>query len=55
MEKIQHLIEMAKQSHHLPWALAFLVGLVMIKRDRCDDVEMLGDNVPTTLIEELWR
>ena len=55
MEKIQHLIEMAKQSHHLPWALAFFVGLVITKKDRCNDVEILGDNVPTTLIEGLGR
>ena len=55
MERIHNLIEMAKQSHHLPWALTFFVGLIMVKKDRCDDVEILGDNVPTTLIEGIDR
>jgi len=55
MERMNHLIEVAKQSQHLPWVFAFLIGLVFIKKDRHDEAEILGDNVPTTLIEGMGR
>lgn len=55
MERMNQLIEMAKQSQHLPWVLAFLVGLVFVKKDKHSEGEILGDNVPTTLIEGIWR
>jgi len=55
MDRMNHLMEVAKQSQHLPWVFAFFVGLVVVKKNRNDDVELLGDNVPATLIEGLRR
>lgn len=55
MERLNHIIEVIRQSHHLPWVIAFFVGLIVARSSKFDDVEMLGDNVPTTLIEGLGR
>lgn len=35
--------------------ISFFVGLVVVRNSKFDDVGMLGDNVPTTLIEGLGR
>jgi hypothetical protein len=54
MERINHLIEVASQSHHMPWVLAFLVGLFVIKKDEgahAREAEAFGDNIPTSLLD----
>jgi len=58
MDRIDHVIEIAKSSHQMPLLLSFLVGLFIIRSSR--DVELneddiVGDNVPTTLIEGIGR
>ena len=58
MDRIDHVIEIAKSSHQMPLLLSFLVGLFVIKHSR--DIELyeddiVGDNVPTTLIEGIGR
>jgi len=55
MERLNHIIEVMRQSHHLPWVIAFFVGLMVVRNSKFDDSEILGDNVPTTLIEGLGR
>lgn len=55
MDRINQMVEVVRQSHHLPWVLAFIVGLIIARKSRIDDVEILGDNIPTTLIEGLGR
>jgi len=58
MDRIDHVIEIAKSSHQMPLLLSFLAGLFVIKHSR--DIELyeddiVGDNVPTTLIEGIGR
>jgi len=55
MDRLNHIIEVIRQSHHMPWAIAFFVGLVLVRKSRLEDSEILGDNVPATLIEGLRR
>ena len=61
MDRIDHVVEIAKSSHHLPMLLPFLLGLFAVGRDRSADIadirddEIVGDNVPTTLIEGIGR
>lgn len=56
MENINCVIEIAKQSHHLPWVLSFLIGLCIVRKEQSEyEGELFGDNVPTTLIEGLGR
>jgi len=51
MDRLNHIIEVIRQSHHLPWAIAFFVGLVLIRKSRLEDTEILGDNVPASLMD----
>jgi hypothetical protein len=55
MDRIDHVIEIAKSSHHMPMLLSFLMGLFVVSRVEGREEEVLGDNVPTTLIEGLGR
>jgi len=56
MEKINQIVEIAKQSHHLPWALSLLIGLFIIRKEQREyEGEIFGDNVPTTLMEGIGR
>ncbi len=55
MDRLNHIIEVIRQSHHLPWVIAFFVGLIVVRNSKLDDVGILGDNVPTTLIEGMRR
>ena len=58
MNRIDNVIEIAKSSHQMPLLLSFLVGLFVIKRSRGVELyedDIVGDNVPTTLIEGIGR
>ncbi len=58
MDRIDHIVELAKQSHHhLPALLSLLVGLFSIKRDSFLYIgeENPGDNIPVTLVESIRR
>ena len=58
MERIDHVVEIAKSSHHIPMLLPFLLGLFAVGRDRGADgreEKIMGDNIPTTLIEGIGR
>ena len=55
MDRIDHVIEIAKTSHQMPLLLSFLMGLFVVSRAEGREEEVLGDNVPTTLIEGLGR
>ena len=57
MDRLDHVVELAKQSHHLPALLSLLVGLFSIKRDSLLNIEEKnsGDNIPVTLMESIRR
>ena len=58
MDRLDHVVELAKQSHHhLPALLSLLVGLFSIKRDSFLNIEEKnsGDNIPVTLMESIRR
>ena len=58
MDKLNHLIEVARQSHNTPWILSFLVGFFAIRKVQyvpTNEDEVLGDNIPATLIENIER
>jgi len=56
MEKLNQILEISR-SHHLPAVLSFLVGLLVMRRHHVDENadEILGENVPLTLIDALRR
>lgn len=53
MDRLNHIIEVIRQSHHLPWVIAFFVGLVLVQSNKLEDAEILGDNVPASLMDGL--
>ncbi|GEM_PF-4889539 len=56
MNRIDHVIEVARSSHQIPLLLSFLVGLFVTKREcLIDEEEITGDNVPATLMERIGR
>lgn len=55
MDRLNHIIEAIRQSHHLPWVIAFFVGLIMVRNVEAADTDVIGDNVPTTLIDGMGR
>lgn len=55
MERLNHIIEVIRQSHHLPWVIAFFVGLMVMGKAESANADIIGDNVPTTLIEGMGR
>ncbi len=58
MDRMNQIIEVTRQSHHLPFLLSFLVGICVIRKplDLFDDgSEITGDNVPTTLMDSVGR
>jgi len=55
MDRLNHVIEAIRQSHHLPWVIAFFVGIVMVRNVSATDVDIMGDNMPTTLIDGMGR
>ena len=58
MERIEHAIEIAKSSQQMPLLMMLLAGLFIA---RCSyDIKLqeggvVGDNIPTTLLEGLRR
>ena len=58
MDKLNHVVELAKSSHqHMPALLSLLVGLFSIKREPFLNIgeENYGDNIPVTLMESVRR
>ena len=58
MDKLSHVVELAKSSHqHLPALLALLLGLCSLRRDSFLYIgeDNSGDNIPVTLMESLRR
>ena len=56
MDRLNHVIEVVKQSHHMPALLSLLVGMFTIKKSsfiHAEDDDALGDNVPTSLMDGL--
>lgn len=59
MEKINHVIEIANQTHHMPLFFSMLVGLFVARKKLQllyeDYSDVPGDNIPATLIEGMER
>ena len=58
MERLNHVIDVAKASHHhMPALLSLLVGLSIIRRRSYffGDGENMGDNFPVMLKEHMGR
>jgi len=58
MERLNHFIEITKSSYHLPAFLSFLVGMLVVNKrvySNREDNDILGDNLPLTLIDSLSR
>lgn len=53
MDRIDQVIEIAKTSNQMPLLLSFLMGVFVVSRVEVREEEILGDNVPTSLIEGL--
>jgi len=58
MDRLNNIIEVVKQSHHMPALLSLLVGLFIIKKSsflHVEDGDALGDNIPTFLMDGLKK
>ena len=59
MKNINHVIDIVGQSqHHMPALLSLLVGFIAIKKNPSiffNDGEVVGDNIPITLMESIRR
>ena len=58
MDKLNHVVELAKSSHqHMPALLSLLAGLFTMKHDSFLFIgdENPGDNIPVTLMESIRR
>ena len=56
MDRLNHVIEIAKQSHHMPALLSLFLGLIVIKKRPSvffTENDIPGDNVPATLMDGL--
>lgn len=57
MKNINHLVEMAGQSHqYMPALLSLFLGLIVIKKRPSvffNENEVTGDNIPMTLIDSI--
>jgi len=56
MEKVDHVIEVLKQSQHMPALLSLLVGMMVIRKGHWlsfNDDEAAGDNIPASLMDGL--
>jgi hypothetical protein len=57
MKNINHLVEMAGQSHQfMPALLSLFLGLIVIKKRPSvffNENEITGDNIPTSLMDGL--
>jgi hypothetical protein len=55
MDRLNHVIEALRQSHHMPALLSLLVGLVLLKKENrlFREDETIGDNIPTSLMDGL--
>jgi len=55
MDRLNHVIEALRQSHHMPALLSLLVGLVLLKKENrlFREDETMGDNIPTSLMDGL--
>jgi len=56
MDRVNHVIEIAKQSHQVPAILSLLIGIFLLRKEAylfSDEDCELGDNLPVTLIDLL--
>jgi hypothetical protein len=56
MERVDHVIEVLKQSQHIPALLSLLVGMTIIRKRpwlSFGDDEAAGDNIPASLMDGL--
>ena len=56
MERANHVIEVLKQSQHVPALLSLLVGFSVIRKRPWlffNDDEAAGDNIPASLMDGL--
>jgi len=56
MDRINNVMEVVRQSHHIPAFLSLFVGLIVIKKRPSvffNDDDAVGDNVPSTLMDGL--
>jgi len=55
MDRLNHVIEALRQSHHMPELLSLLVGPVLLKKENSlfHEDEVIGDNIPTSLMDGL--
>ena len=56
---MKNIINIVEQSHqHMPALLSLFLGLIVIKKDPSiffSDGEVMGDNIPITLMESIRR
>lgn len=58
MDRLSHVIEIAKHSHHMSGVLSLLIGLFLLRKESylfSDNEVCVGDNIPMTLIDALKR
>jgi len=58
MDRLSNVIEIARQSHHMPAILSFLIGMFLLRQESylfSDDDKGIGDNIPLTLIDSLKK
>lgn len=56
MDRLNSAMDVVRQSHHVPAFLSLFVGLIVIKKRPSiffNEDEVLGDNVPSTLMDGL--
>lgn len=56
MDRIHDVIEAVRQSHQMPTFFPLLIGMFIIKRVsflHTEDADIMGDNVPTSLMDGL--
>ena len=56
MDRLSHVIEIARHSHHMSGVLSLLIGLFLLRKESyLFSDEEVGDNIPMTLIDALNR
>jgi len=56
MDRLNHVLEIAKHSHQMPAILSLLIGLFLLRKESylfSDEDNGIGDNLPITLIDSL--
>ena len=56
MFRVNHIVEIAKQSQQMPAVLSLLIGMFLLHKESylfSDEDNSIGDNIPLVLVDKL--